>query len=64
MSEPVYRVVKMGSKVYAMQVNIKRDISNILEFVLSGEVVILCDDLESLDDYGIDVSRVEIVEPE
>jgi len=59
----MYRVVKLG-RFFAMQVDFEKDVDNIQEFVSSGDVVLLCDDLSLLEDFGISESDIEIVEPE
>ncbi len=60
----MYRVGKMGNKVYAMKIDFKEDAENILAFVESGDPIILCGNIWELECYGIDEDDVTIVEPE
>ncbi len=57
----MYRVVKLG-RFYAKKVDFDEDIENIREFVESGDVVILCVELEELEDYGIELEDIEVIE--
>ena len=62
----MYRVIKMGIKVFAMEVDLTRtEIENIEEFVESGDVVMLAYNLELVADFlDIEEDQIEIVEPE
>lgn len=57
----MFRVTVLSGKAYAVQVDdLMDDEDNIEEFVASGDVVLLCEDLEDLEPFGID--DVQIVE--
>lgn len=59
----MYRVVKMSGKYYALQIDsVTDDQENIDVFVSGGELVILCEDLEELEDLYIFKEDIQIVE--
>jgi hypothetical protein len=59
----MYRVVMLGGKPYALEISeVEEDSESIEQFVKEGNVVMLCEDLEDLEKYGIEPSEVEIVE--
>lgn len=41
---------------------VAEEVENIQEFINSGDVVLLCGDLEQLEEYGIFGEDIEIVE--
>lgn len=58
----MYRVIKMGSKVFAIKIDIEMDLENIKEFVDSGDVVMLSYDLGLVSDLlSIEEDEIEIV---
>lgn len=55
----MYRVTKMGGKVYAIKISgLSDDAENIEGFVEEGTVVLLTDDLDSLRDHDIDPEEI------
>lgn len=58
----MYRVLKLSGKLMAMEFDSMEDeAENIGNFVDSGDVVILCSDLEDLYILDIDPDEIEIV---
>lgn len=59
----MYRVIVLSGKPWALEIDqVEDDLDNIEEFVSSGGVVLLVDDLSDLSEYGIDPDDIEIVE--
>ncbi len=58
----MYRVVLLGGKPYALEVEtVTDDEENINNFLDTGDVVLFCQDLEDLEVFGIDKDDIEIV---
>ena len=59
----MFRIVGMSGKVFALKIDsVEDDAENITDFVTSGDIVMLCDDLEDLSKLGIDVKGIQIVD--
>lgn len=67
----MFRVVKMSGIAYALDISddmdvegyiIEAELDNINHFVLTGNPVILCEELEEPEEFGILQKDVEIVE--
>lgn len=59
----MYRVVITQPQTFAVEIDIKIDehVEDIIELVTSGDVVILCDNLKDLTEYGISIDEIEIL---
>ena len=61
----MYRVIKLGKNIFAMEVNLPQDVKNIEEFVCSGDVVLLTEELyEVAELLNIEEDEIQILEPE
>jgi len=63
----MFRVIKMSGNVYAMKLgdnvyDIKDDAKNIWHLAKEGNLVIICEELEELKDFGIDPAEVQVVD--
>ncbi len=59
----MYRVIQLSGQIYALEISsVIGDLDNINQFVEEGEVVMLCDELDSLEKYGINTDEIETVE--
>lgn len=63
----MFRVTVMSGTPYAVELgdhpdNIKSDADNIHTFASEGNPVIIVDELEELEDFGIDPGDVQVVE--
>jgi len=60
----MYRVIKMQSKLFALEIkDIEDDSDNINAFLESGDVVLLAERLDSIADlFDMDESEIELVE--
>lgn len=59
----MYRVVVLSGKPYAREIDdVRADVVNISQFLDTGDVVILCEDLEDLEPFGIEKDSIEIVD--
>lgn len=59
----MYRVTVASPQTYAIEIDIEvdEDVKDIIELVTSGDVVILCDSLDDLTDYGISIHEVKLL---
>ncbi len=58
----MYRVIKIRGKFYGIEIDsIDDDIENIEGFIETGDPVILCDELEDLEIFGIDETEIKMV---
>lgn len=59
----MYRLVKMSAKWYALEINLETDLENIEEFIASGNIVVLVEELEIFTDkFEIGEDEIEIIE--
>ena len=58
----MYRVVKISNKYYGVEIDsVDDDIENMEGFIETGDPVILCDELEDLEIFGIDETEIKMV---
>ena len=62
----MFRIVRLSGKYYGYEFSdIESEAEDIMDFVNSGDIVILCDDVENFaDEYGIDINDITIVSSE
>ena len=54
----MYRVIKMGNKWYALKIDsVDDDLENIESLLSAGDSVLLVEDLDYLDEFGIDIDN-------
>ena len=58
------RVTKMSGKWYGIKIfSLMKDHDNIMQFIREGTPVVIVDNLEDVEELGINPAEVEMVEP-
>ena len=61
----MYRVVKISNKYYGVEIDsVEDDMKNIESFIETGDPVILCDELDDLEIFDIDMSEIKMIDNE